>query len=198
MSRLEMAGKLGELSNFGQALVAVRMVRRAVLAKYPADDAEGKQILRGCDISEECCSDGNNVHRHKPVLKLLMMLRDLPGGDTRGSKEWVRHAAWWMVDSVLAADASQDFAIDGTALRSAQSSITSLLKDPELNSIQIAIMLAADVDQMLFACSEVRKLPAKNLAAKYEGVGSHVLSRLAPVHALSVTPYERTGEAAAR
>lgn len=198
MSRLEMAGKLGELSNFGQALIAVRMVRRAVLAKYHADDAEGKQILRGCDISEECCSDGNNVHQHKPVLKLLMKLRDLPGGETRGSKEWIRHAVWWMADSVLAADASQDFAMDGTALRSAQTSIASLLKDPELNSMQITIMLSSDVDQMLFACGEVGKLPAKNLAAKYEGVGSHVLSRLAPVHPLSVAPYERTGEEAAR
>jgi hypothetical protein len=198
MSRLEMAGRLGELSNFGQALIAVRMVRRAVLAKYATDDTEGKQILRGCDIAEECCSDGNNVHRHKPVLKLLMELRDLPGGMKRGSKEWVRHAVWLMADSVLAADASQDFAMDGTALRSAQAAIASLLKDPELNGLQISILLSSDIDLQLFACEEIGKLPAKNLAAKYEGVGTHVMSRLTPVFALTVTPYEPTGEKAAR
>jgi hypothetical protein len=198
MSRLEMAGRLGELSNFGQALVAVRMVRRAVLAKYAAGSGEGKDILRGCDIAEECCSDGNNVHRHKPVLKLLMELRDLPGGSPRGGTQWVRHAAWWMVDAVLAADASQDFAIDGTAERSAQTAIACLSKDPELNGLQITILLSSDIDQMLFACSEIGKLPAKNIASRYEGVGSHVMSRLAPVHALTVTPYEPTGEEAAR
>lgn len=185
-----------ELPYFAQALVAIRMVRRAVLGKYEQGDAERQRVCDILDIAERCCAAGN-IHPHKPLLKELMSLRDLYDA-RRSERADIRLALWWASDAVLAADASQDFAIDGTCPRSARSAIATLGEDRELNRVQISILLASDVDQMLFACGEVGKLPSKNIAARYEGVGSHVLGRLAPVHALTVEQYVPSGEDAAR
>ena len=93
---------------------------------------------------------------------------------------------------------ANDFPVDATVTRSARSAIAALGEDRELSRMQITILLAADIDQLLFACGEDDRLPSSRLASKYEGLGAHVLGRLAPVHALSVTPYEPSGEEAAR
>lgn len=197
MSRLDAISQFDALPNFGQALVALRMVRRAVMAKYAEADAERALIERACDAAEACAKAGNGTHRHKPLFRHVMDLRD-EFDARRPSLEWVRTAAWWMVDAINAAESAQDFPIDGTVTRSARSAIAALGEDRELSRLQITILLAADVDQLLFALGEVDKIPARNIAAKYDGLGDHVMARLAPVHALTVTPYEPTGEAAAR
>lgn len=197
MSRLDAISQFDALPNFGQALVAVRMVRRAVMAKYAGGDAERALIEQACDAAELCARVGNGTHRHKPLFRQVMDLRDAFDA-RRPSLEGVRTAAWWMVDAVNAAESAQDFPIDGTVTRSARSSIAALGEDRELSRMQITILLAADLDQLLFALGEVDKLPARNIAAKDDGLGDHVMGRLAPVYALTVTPYEPTGEAAAR
>lgn len=197
MSRLDAIARFDALPNFGQALMAVRMVRRAVMARYADGDAERALIERACDAAEACAKVGNGTHRHKPLFRQVMNLRDAFDA-RRPTMHWMRAAAWWMMDAVNAADAAQDFPIDGTVTRSARSAIAALGEDRELSRLQITILLAADIDQLLFALGEVGRVPAQNIAAKYDGLGDHAMARLAPVHALTVTPYEPKGEAAAR
>lgn len=197
MSRLNNLDRFDTLPEFGQALLAVRMVARAFLGKLPEHDAERHLILKACSAAEQCARDGRGTFYHKDLFREVMNLRDLFDLH-RGNREWIRCSAWWMVDAINAAEAVQDFPIDGTATRSARQAFAALHQDRELNPMQITILLAGDLDQLHFACDEDRRLPAQNLSAKYEGLGPNVMGRLAPVHALTVTPYRATGEEAAR
>ena len=195
--RLQALQHLASLPNFAQALVAVRLVQRAVLARYPAEDAERALVESALDAAFQCIRDGQGNFRHKPLFDRAMSLRDLLD-EHRNLREHVRNGLWWAIDSVNAADMANDFPVDGTATRSAQSAIAALGEDRNLSRLQMTILLASDIDQLLFACGEVDKLPSKRLASKYEGVGDHVLSRLAPVHPLTVTAWVPSGEDAAR
>lgn len=51
--------------------------------------------------------------------------------------------------------------------------------DPRVNALQLRILLAGDIDQLRFACSEVG-------VGIYDALPEHVFLRLAPVHALSL------------
>lgn len=189
----EIINRLPELPNFAQALVAIRMIRRGVLAKFPEPSAERDLVLNACDAAETCAKEGGGTFRHQALFDQVMALRYEPDG-RRGDQPALRAAAWWAIDAINAADNAQDFPIDETVTRSARQAVVALGEDRELNRLQISILLASDIDQLLFACDEAGRLPAKNLAGKYEGLGQHVLSRLAPVHALTVHPYQPTPE----
>lgn len=195
--RLEAVNQFATLPNFAQSLLAIRMVQRGVLAKYPEHDDERILIESALHAAQQCIRDGHGNFRHQPLFKRVMALRDLTDAH-REDREWVRSALWWAIDSTNAAEMANEFPVDPTVTRSAQTAIASLGEDRELSRMQITILLAADIDQLLFACSEVDKLPSKRLAAKYEGLGDHVLSRLAPPHPLTVIHYVPSGEAAAR
>jgi hypothetical protein len=195
--RLQAIDQFDSLPYFAQALIACRIVRRGVLARYAEGDAERSLILSACDAIEACCVAGDGTHRHKALFRSVMDLKDKYDRH-REDREWLRTAAWWMVDATNAAAASNDFPIDGTATRSAKGAIAALGEDRELSRMQITILLAADVDQVRFALGEIGKLPETNIAARYQGVTSHVMGRLAPVHPFTATPYERRGEEAAR
>jgi hypothetical protein len=197
MSRLESINRFDGLPEFGQALVAVRMVERAVKGKLPECDPERELILKACAAAQQCAQDGRGTFYVQDMFRQVMTLRDTFDAP-RAEREQIRVAAWFMVDAINAAEAAQDFPIDGTAGRSARQSLAALQQDRELNSLQMMILLAGDVDQMHFACEEDRRLPSQNLSAKYQGMGPHVMGRLAPAHALTVTPYQPTGEEAAR
>ncbi len=194
---LEAVAQLASLPNFAQALVALRMAHRGVLAKCPAGDPERELVESALTGAVQCVRDGHGTFRHKATFERVMALRDVID-EHRKAREWVRAAMWWAIDSVNAADMANEFPMDGTVTRSARTAIATLGEDRELGRVQIMILLAADIDQLLFACGEVDKLPSKNLGSKYEGLGDHVLGRLAPVHGLTVTPYVPTGEEAAR
>lgn len=195
--RLEAVNQFATLPNFAQALLALRMVQRGVLAKYTEQNEERSLIQSAVTAAVQCVRDGHGNFRHAALFKQAMALRDLL--DThRPDRECVRSALWWAIDSTNAAEMANEFPVDPTVTRSAQTAIATLGEDRELSRMQITILLASDIDQLLFACSEVDKLPSRRLAAKYEGLGDHVLSRLAPTHPLDVIHYVATGEAAAR
>lgn len=195
--RLEAIEQFSSLPNFAQALAALRMVHRAVLAKYAASDPEKALIESALAAALRCVRDGHGNFRHKDLFQQVMDLRDLMDGD-RADREWVRLGLWWALDSVNAADSANEFPMDETVTRSARSAIAALGEDRELSRMQITMLLAGDLDQLLFACGEVDKLPSKNRASKYAGLGDDVLGRLAPVHALTVIPHVPRGEEAAR
>jgi hypothetical protein len=195
--RLEAVEQFASLPNFAQALVALRMVHRAALAKYPANDSEKELIESALAAAGQCVRDGQGNFRHKALFHRAMALRDL-FDERRKDRERVRSGLWWAIDATNAAEMANEFPVDATVTRSARSAIAVLGEDRELSRMQITILLASDIDQILFACGEVDKLPSKRLASKYEGVGDHVLGRLAPVHPLTVTPYIPGGEEAAR
>lgn len=187
--------KFSSLPLFAQALVALRMVHRAVLAQYPAGDSERELIESALEAAFKCAHDGQGTRRHDKLFSRSMALCDLADSH-RQHRAAVRAALWSAIDSINAAEAASDFPVDATVTMSAQKAIAALGDDRELSRLQIAIVVAADVDQLHFACGEVDKL--NNAAAKYTGLGDHVFGRLAPVHPLTVTPYVRTGEDAAR
>lgn len=195
--RLEAVNQFATLPNFAQALLALRMVQRSVLAKYAVQDDERSLIQSAVTAAVQCVRDGHGNFRHETLFKKAMALRDLTNVHQQ-ERECVRSALWWAIDSTNAAEMANEFPVDPTVTRSAQTAIATLGEDRELSRMQITILLASDIDQLLFACSEVDKLPSKRLAAKYEGLGDHVLSRLAPPHPLNVFHYVATGEAAAR
>lgn len=199
--RLQAIEQFASLPNFAQALVALRLVHRAALTKYgaagPEADPERELIESAIAAACQCVRDGHGNFRHEALFQRAMALRDL-FDEHRPLRECVRVGLWWAIDSVNAADMASDFPVDGTVTRSAQSAIAALGEDRELSRMQMTILLASDIDQLLFACGEVDKLPAKRLAAKYEGLGDHVFGRLAPVHALTVMPSVPSGEDAAR
>ncbi len=196
MSRLDCITDFASLPVYAQALVAMRMVRRAVLAKLAPADSETQLMIQAFDAAEACCTTGKGVYQSSDLFDRVMALRDLTTDHSQ--RQWLRQAMWYAIDALRAADACQERDFESTVTRSAQTSIAALGEDENLSRMQITILLAADIDQMLFACGEVDKLPSQNLASKYEGLGSHVMGRLAPAHALSFVPRQPSPEELAR
>jgi len=195
--RLEAVEQFASLPNFGQALVALRMVERAACAKYAPSDPERMLIESALAAARQCARDGHGNFRHEALFTRARDLRYLDDA-LLASRRWVRSGAWWAIDAVNAADMANEFPVDATVTRSAQGAIAALGEDEELSRMQITILLAADIDQMLFACGEVDKLPSGRLAAKYEGLGDHVIARLAPIEPLAVMPRGAAGGDSAR
>ena len=199
--RLEAINNFATLPNFAQALMAIRMVQRALPAKItdsdPDSEAERALFDTALTAATRCCRDGHGNFQHESLFKRAMELRDLLDSH-RAQREWLRAALWFAIDAVNAAEMANDFPVDTTVTRSAQSAIAALGEDNHLSRMQITILLASDIDQLLFACSEVDKLPSRRLAAKYEGLGDHILLRLAPANPLTLIHFVPTGEAAAR
>lgn len=174
----------------GQALVAMRMVRRGVMAIVPDGDSERALIMRVCDAIETCAKDGQGVRRNKSLLDEGMALRDVAGPHAQ-EREALRHAVWWAIDAIRAAEMAQDFPMDETVTRSALTSMKMLASDRRLNGLQLTVLFAGDFDLVRFACSE-------SGVRRYDGVGSYVLQRLPPVHALSLNEVRPTPEELAR
>lgn len=194
---LESINTFATLPNFAQALLALRMIHRAVLARYDTHDDERALIQSAVTAAIQCVRDGHGNFHHEALFKQAMTLRDL-FDPLRADREYIRAALWWAIDATNAAEMANDFPVDPTVTRSSQAALATLGDDREFSRMQITILLASDIDQLTFALSEVNKLPARRLAAKYEGLGDHVLSRLAPPQPLSRFRYVPTGEAAAR
>ncbi len=174
----------------GQALIAMRMVRRGVMAIVPAGDGEYTLIMRICDAIESCAKDGYGVRRIKSLLDEGRALRDV-GGPHGKEREFLRHSVWWAIDAILAAEMAQDFPMDETVTQSALTSMKMLANDRRINRLQITIMFAGDFDLVRFACGE-------SGVGRHEGIGSYVLERLPPVHALSLNEVRPTPEELAR
>ncbi|MBL9030418.1 MAG: hypothetical protein JNM80_01750 [Phycisphaerae bacterium] len=158
---------LASLPLWAQALVAVRMARRVALALLAGADLD--LAHRACDAIEACAAEGDGTHRHKALFGRL--------GDRRGTSA-AFESLWLAADSACAAEAANDFPVDAIVTASAWRSIAAAADDPRISRIQVAVLLAADLDLVRFACAE-------SGVQTYAGLGPAVLSRLTPTHPLT-------------
>lgn len=75
--------------------------------------------------------------------------------------------------------------------RHVQAAVRAVLDDPWVAPVQVAILMAADISQIGFACGELR-------LTEREPLTDFVFQRLAPVHALTLTKPRPTPEEEAR
>lgn len=187
MPTLATLADLGTLPLWAQALIAARLVRRAALAFFdPASPASTTNptttitdaratVFSTCDAIETCAELGGGVHRFAPLFDRASQLRF----ESHDAIRTLTQSVFWAVDSTRAADASQEFPFEATVTRSMLSAIGTLQLEPRLGSLQIIILVAADADQIRFACSEIG-------IGRFDPLTRHVFGRLAPVHALTL------------
>lgn len=164
---------LPSLPLYAQALIASRLARRAALAMLTGPALEA--AIASCDAIDHFAQAGDGFRDDHPLY------RNHPRGNTP------HEALHWAWDSLAAAHSSSDFPIDPTVTASARRAIAAVTQDPRVSAIQVAILLAADIDQTHFACQEAS-------ISKYAGLTPHVLARLAPCHPLTLSDPRRNPE----
>ena len=164
---------------FAQSLVACRLARRAAQAMLTGEDQ--KIALDSCDTIEFVAKHGDGWSTDHPAVMATTMIRR-----TRGS-EATLDALRWAFDSVAAAQAALDFPVDRTVTASANRAIQAVCSDSRVSQLQVSILVAADIDQIAFACKEAN-------ISTYDGVSGHVLERLAPCHALTLMEIATSAE----
>lgn len=168
--------ELAALPLFGQALVACRLARRAAMAMLAGEELDIG--LAACDRIEDIIRTGGGWRRSHPAIDAFQALDRT--GPTRAALEAIR----WALDSAGAAEGASDFPVDGTVTASARRCIDAITDDPRVGALQVAILLASDIDCVAFACKEAG-------VRMYDGLGVGVFSRLAPCHALTLTEPRR-------
>jgi hypothetical protein len=182
--------RFAALPLWGQVLLASRMVRRGALAMFDGDAfiAMRDVVTGACDAIERCAVAGGDTGAVMPVFKRAMALRD---SRVPSAVEACAQSIWWAIDAARCAEAAMDFPVDATVTNSARNAMGALAADRRVNSLQLFILAAADLDQIAFACSEVH-------IGKYDGVTAHVIGRLAPVHPLTLIQPQPSPEELAR
>lgn len=175
--------ELEALPLFGRALVAVRMARRAAMAML--EPSELATAGAACDAMERIARDGDGWSESLPELAATARLVRTRG--TVAALEAVR----WAYDSLGAAQGASDFPVDSVVAASARRCLDAISADSRVSRVQVGIVLAADIDQISFACSEAG-------VGTYAGVTAHVLGRLAPCHALALNDGRPSMEEEAR
>lgn len=173
---------LASLPLFAQALVASRIARRAVLAMLT--DPEQSLALAACDRVDAIAREGGGWRKAKEPAAVRTLPRSRA---TEAALEAVR----WAFDSVGAAEGALDFPVDATVTASATRAVDAVRCDLRVSPLQLAIVFMADVDQIAFACSEIR-------LGKYDALTPHVFGRLAPCHAITLIEPTPTAEELAR
>ena len=174
---------------FAQALAACRMAHRAALTMLD-DPQEQAAAVAACEVLETCIrhADGWSSTRSTAAFERVSQIPRTRSN--AAALECLRMA----IDSCGAAQGSLDFPVDATVAASAHRAIAALSADPRISLLQVAMLLASDVDQLTFACQEAR-------IGKYDGLAPtsrpphppvDVLARLAPIHPLTLS--ESTGE----
>lgn len=166
------APTLAVLPLFAQSLVAGRLARRAVLAML--DGEERLLALEACDVVESIARRGDGWSASLVVPARLRKHRR-----TR-ENEAALEAVRWAFDAAGAAQGALDFPVDALVTASAQRSISAVCDDARVSSIQVTIIVQSDVDLIGFACGESN-------VRTYDGVGEHVIGRLPPCHAITLS-----------
>jgi hypothetical protein len=162
---------LAALPLFAQALLATRLARRASLAMLLNRDHELAIAL--CDQLELIARDGDGWRADLPAFKAVERLKRTP--QTSAALDATR----WAFDATGAAQAASDVPVDDTVTFSLRKCEWVIKQDPRISALQLDILIASDADQLAFACSEIK-------LDRYAGLTHHVLSRLAPCHALTL------------
>ncbi len=179
---------LTQLPLWAHVLVASRVVRRGAMAMLACDAALLAQALAVCEAIERCAAAGCGTRDARAAFDAAAALPETPLPATAAA---AAHALRWTVDAARAAESALDFPVDDTVTRSALAAMAALAQDPRVSSLQLAVLAAADLDQIRFACGEIR-------LGRYDGLTDHVLCRLAPVHPLTLTEPTPTPEEQAR
>lgn len=145
------------------------------------DGRERELALAACDAIEKIAAHGDGWRAEHPAMRSLAEVRASRAGAA------AREALRWAFDSVGAAQGALDFPVDATVTASAQRCVHAVCADRRVSEVQVAIVVASDVDQIAFACGEAH-------VRTYDRVGAHVLGRLAPCHALTLTAPSREPE----
>lgn len=164
---MQILDELDRLPVLARVLVGSRLLRRWVMGRSP--DLDGGSSLRTLDWVDGVVRDGG-LEMWEPPGGVAPGLCDLMGavqawGGCEGGAE--------RVSSLVRA------------------TIRAVRNDPWVSSIQVAILLAADIDQIGFACGELR-------LGEHDPLTQSVFQRLAPVHALTLTRPRPTPEEEAR
>lgn len=162
--------QIGDLPLYAQALMAARMARRAILHSPDAVPAPVKADMLGvCDrLDAFCAGGGAGMQRMRPLYDLVNGWR----GSAAGA---AAEALYWAVDAVASAEAANDFPVDETCRRDARQAFAEAGRAEGLSPLQVMTFLAADMDQLRFACEESR-------IGCYDALGPAVMGRLAPVY----------------
>lgn len=173
--------RLGELPLYAQALLASRMARRAIFClpdSFPA--VTKRELLAVCDRLDELCRNGGAA---MTVMRPLYERANACRGSAAGE---AAEALYWAVDATASADAANDFPVDETCRRDARLAFAAAGRAEGLSPLQVMTLLAADMDQLRFACAEAG-------VGTYDALGPAVMGRLAPVW-----PPSRKGDAEGR
>ena len=148
------ADSFARLPLWALVLLAARAVRRAALTLPPG---ERMPLLEGCDLLVEAALAGR-------------LERGYRYGRGPGLVGLALEAA---VDAARAAEASLDFSAAETACLNSTTRALAYAAESAETSLQAAILVASDVDQIRFATDEFG-------IGRYDPVTSEVLARLTP------------------
>jgi hypothetical protein len=166
---------------WAQVLLASRTVRRAGLSMRELIPPEELEIrLRGCDLVDEAARQGGLGER----LPLMKAAVNHPGS---AAGEPLRQALFWAVDAADAANSTGDFtAAERACVNSSGQAVAHAMAVPTMTPLQVRICLAGDFEQVRHACREGR-------VGRYDGLGTYVFERLAPVYPPEIVRPSRSG-----
>jgi hypothetical protein len=169
---------LGELPLWAAVLVASRAARRFILALPGGAAGETTGALLGaCDAADACAAAGQRSAAAAAVIQRATTKKG--SAAVLAACEMVR----WVGDAVHAANDALDFGAAESAcygsVRAALDVANARARLVGMTAIQSAILVASDVDQLLFVCRDLR-------VGTYNGLPRGVFERLVPVRAPEV------------
>lgn len=182
---------LARLPLWGQALIAGRMLRRAALTLTAEGCPHRPLLLAASDAIEACAVEGSGTHRCSEVFAAAVNIMRSRNPDISPELRIAGECAYYACDAANAAEAAQDFPVDATVTASTLKAVSSIDRCPNIPSLQIAMLLASDIDQVGFASGEIG-------VTRYQGLTRHVPGRLTPARALTLAPSPRCGAATTR
>jgi hypothetical protein len=164
-----------KLPLWAQVWMAARVARRAVLHLPVGTEASVMAaLLETCDAIERCCFSGTRRRAPEADQKRMEGVKALKvGRDGRAVVE----ALYLAADAALAAEDSDSFgAADAACMGSSRRAMAWCAESPGMTPLGVGIFVAADLDQLEFACKE-------GGVGKYDVLNDLVRGRMAPVHA---------------
>ena len=167
-----------DLPMWAQVYIASRFVRRAAMAMLPEGSTPLAAILAACDAMDSCATTG----------KRARAVRNPTAPSLPPSLAQSLRCAQDAMEAALAPNSSERSAEASSAARNA---INAISADPRVGNLQLMILLAADIDQLRFACAEAG-------VRTHDALTDAVMQRMPPVHAITLHEPKRSPEDDAR
>lgn len=168
-----------------QVLAASRMVRRAALAMLEEAPAASREaVVAACDaLAASTRREGATREMEERLERAVAVLDAERSLRTSALRQAIRLAG----DAARAASAAPADGADAGVTDAALDAVRALEEDGRVTPLQLRILLAADVDQLLFACAGAG-------VGRPDALPDDVLLRLAPVHAITLIEPRRSAE----